>query len=55
MDKVIVCAAVSFTVEIEDVDEWIEVDAVHNAAVLAMPEGFTLERIIEWETDNGTD
>jgi hypothetical protein len=55
MDKVIICAAVSFTVELDGDGEWIEVDAVHNAAVLAMPEGFTLERIIEWETDNGSD
>jgi len=50
MDKVIVCACVTFEVELDEAGEFIETDAVHNAAMVKMPSGMTLESIIEWET-----
>jgi hypothetical protein len=50
MTKFTVYAMFSFEVDTDEADaDLIEVDAVHEAAMLVTPSDFALEEIVEWE------
>lgn len=49
MSKITVTAIITFEAELDPDSDLIPVDQANDAAVMALPHGFDLEEIIEWE------